>query len=376
MKIIADDKIPFLKNVLEPFIDVEYYPGNKIDSSIVRDADALIIRTRTKCNADLLDGSSVKLITTATIGFDHIDTTYCKAKGIKWTNAPGCNSGSVMQYIAAALVFWAKQNNIVLGDRTIGVVGVGNVGSKVARLAEGLGMRVLLNDPPRERVSGACGFVSLKGILRDADIITTHVPLNIQGPDRTFHLVDKDFLSKLNPGTLLINTSRGEVVNTDAILKGFSSKQPENYIFDVWENEPDINLELLENAFLASPHIAGYSADGKANGTAMSVQAISKFFGLGIDDWEPDCVPSPTDEKIELDAQGRSFQDIATEVILKTYPIMRDNEALKNRVTDFEKLRGDYPIRREFAAYTIKASNMPDDYRQRFMRLGFKLSKV
>ena len=183
MKVIIDNKIPLLQGVLEPFIDVEYYPGKEISKEKVRDADALIIRTRTKCNADLLEGTSIKFIATATIGYDHIDTEYCKSRGIAWTNAPGCNSGSVMQFIASAILTWAKEKQINIEDRVLGVVGVGNVGNKVVRLAENLGMQVLLNDPPRERTEGKCGFVSLKGILRDADIITLHVPLNPDVPE-------------------------------------------------------------------------------------------------------------------------------------------------------------------------------------------------
>lgn len=373
MKVIVDNKIPFLHGVLEPFVDVEYFPGNEINKAKVKDADALIIRTRTKCNSDLLEGSSVKFIATATIGFDHIDTDYCKSNGIVWTNAPGCNSGSVLQYIASSLLTWANNNKIYLKDRVLGVVGIGNVGSKVVSLAENLGMQVLLNDPPRERAEGKCGFVSLKGILRDADIISLHVPLNLVGVDKTFHLVNDQFLSQLNSGTLLINSSRGEVVNTDSLKKYLAKNSPEFAVLDVWENEPDIDLQLLPKLYLATPHIAGYSTDGKANGTTMSVRALSKFFDLGIDDWEPDTIPMPEDPIIEYDGMNKSYQQIITDLVLHTYEIANDSKRLKKAPENFEKFRGEYPLRREFFAYELQLKNVSEEYCRRLRRLGFKI---
>lgn len=373
MKVIADNKIPFLHGVLEPFIDVDYFPGNEIDKAKVKDADALIIRTRTKCNAELLEGSSVKFIASATIGFDHIDTEYCKSRGISWTNAPGCNSGSVMQYIASAILTWADENNINLEERVLGVVGVGNVGSKIVSLAENLGMQVLLNDPPRERNESRCGYVSLKGILRDADIISLHVPLNLQGRDKTYHLVNDDFLSRMNSGTLLINSSRGEVIDTVSLNKYIDQNLPKSVVLDVWENEPDIDSELLEKAFFATPHIAGYSADGKANGTTMSVRALSKFLNLGIDDWEPDSIPQPFELKVKYDGLNKKFQEIATDLVLHTYQINSDSEKFKIEPGNFENFRGEYPLRREFFAYELQLENVEEEFRRRLRRMGFKI---
>jgi erythronate-4-phosphate dehydrogenase len=373
MKVIADNKIPFLQGVLEPFVDVEYYPGKDIDNRKVKDADALIIRTRTKCNANLLDGTKVKFIATATIGFDHIDTEYCEAKGIAWTNAPGCNSGSVMQYIASTILSWAKDNKINIEDRVLGVVGVGNVGRKVVSLAENLGMQVLLNDPPRERAESKCGYVSLNGILRDADIISLHVPLNYNGIDKTFHMVDDNFLSQLNNGTLLINSSRGKVVNTASLKKFMAKNSPEYTVLDVWENEPDLDLQLLKEVFYATPHIAGYSTDGKANGTTMSVQAISKFFDLGIDDWEPDSIPLPKNSLIEYDGLNKNFQQIVTDLVLNTYQIQTDSDGLKSNPENFENFRGDYRLRREFFAFKLQLENVAEEFRRRLRRLGFKI---
>ncbi len=373
MKVICDDKIPFLRGVLEPFIDVEYYPGGEIDNEKIKDAQALIIRTRTKCNAELLEGTSIRFIATATIGYDHIDTAYCKLKGIAWTNAPGCNSGSVMQYIASAILTWAQEQQINIENRVLGVVGVGNVGNKVVRLAENLGMHVLLNDPPRERNEGKCGFVSLKGILRDADIISLHVPLNPEGIDKTYHLVDNEFLSHVNKESLLINSSRGEVVKTVSLKNSMIQGSPAYTIMDVWEDEPKIDADLLDMAYLSTSHIAGYSADGKANGTTMAVQALSKFFNLGIDDWEPDTLPEPEESLIAYNGINKSFQQIVTDLVLHTYQIRADSNRLKALPENFEFFRGDYPLRREFFAYELQLEHVKEDYQRRLRRLGFKI---
>lgn len=372
MKVIADDKIPFLRGVLEPFLDIEYVPGKDISREMLHEVDALLIRTRTRCNKELLEGTSVSFIATATIGYDHIDTDYCKKQGITWTNAPGCNSGSVLQYVASALLLYSKQNNIDLSQRVMGVVGVGNVGSKIVKLAEILGMQVILCDPPRARREGACGFMSLEGIKREADIISMHVPLNLVGEDITHHLVDDNFLTKLNDDTLLINSSRGEVVSTESLKRELRQKKLTS-IIDVWENEPTIDSELLDLAYIATPHIAGYSADGKANGTQMSVQALSRFFNLGLDNWEPDEIPLPDSSEIHCNGLNKSFQEILTEVVLQTYDITIDNSWLRNDIGRFELYRSNYPIRREFRAFKIKCPNIKDDDKKKLRKLGFKI---
>ncbi len=374
MKIVADDKIPFLKGVFEPFADVEYLPGSAIERNHLMDADALIVRTRTKCNEQLLTGTKVKFIATATIGYDHIDTTWCQANGIAWTNAPGCNSGSVYQYIASVLVTLAAKHNFSLSDRTLGVIGVGNVGKKIVRLAEHLGMQVLLNDPPRARKEGICGFISLDGILRDCDIITCHVPLITEGEDKTYHLIDEKFLCKVNKGTILINSSRGEVVDTTALRNHLVNPvRLSGAVLDVWENEPNIDLELLLKVDIATPHIAGYSADGKVNGTAMSVQAISRFFNLPLKMWVPEEIPVPEQSEVIVDCSGRSVQDIITEAVLFTYNVMEDNNRLRQSVETFEKQRGNYPLRREFRAFSIKLINPHSGVDQKLKNLGFQL---
>ena len=372
MRIIADNKIPFLKGVLEAFAEVVYAPGNEISAAMVKDADALIIRTRTKCNAGLLDGSKVKFIATATIGFDHIDTDFCASKGIEWTNAPGCNSGSVMQYIAAVLAHLSNKYFFKYSEKTIGIVGVGNVGSKVARLASLLGMKVLLNDPPRERKEGKGEFVSLKNIQEEADIITFHVPLNKSGADKTHHLFSEDFLDKLKAGTIIINTSRGEVVSNVSLKQALKENKIKAAVLDVWENEPEIDNELLLLVDIGTPHIAGYSADGKAMGTAMSVQALSRFFNLNLNNWFPENIPSPKNETIKINGEGLTTREVINEAILRTYNILKDDETLRNSVSTFEKQRGDYPIRREFNAFRINLINDDKNNLNILRQLGFK----
>jgi len=339
----------------------------------VREADALITRTRTICNEQLLAGSKVRFIATATIGFDHIDTGYCDKAGICWTNAPGCNAGSVEQYIAAALVTWALENGIKLREQTIGIVGVGNVGSKVARFCEILGMKVLLNDPPRERIEGKSKFVSLETIQKEADIITFHVPLNLTGEDATFHMVNQSFLSGLRKTPLLINSCRGEVNDTLAVINSIKSNTLSSYIVDCWENEPGINQGLLDLCFLGTPHIAGYSRDGKANGTMMSVQAISRFFHLGIDNWKPAGVELPGNPFIEMEGTHKDEESILAEAILGTYDMKADDRALRESPALFEKLRGDYPVRREFPFYRVKAQNISAGIREKLEQIGFNV---
>jgi erythronate-4-phosphate dehydrogenase len=373
MKIIIDDKIPYIKGAFEKVAEVVYLPGSKTTSEVVKDAHAIVTRTRTICNEKLLAGSSVKFIATATIGYDHIDTDYCDVNGIKWTNAPGCNSKSVEQYIASALMVLAEKRDWNLNEKTIAVVGVGNVGSKVARICQLLGMRVLLNDPPRERAEGKEKFVSMETILHEADVITLHVPLNINGEDATFHLGNELFFSKLNKNPVLINSCRGEVVETNAVKKALKGSQISDFICDCWENEPEIDLELLSLTTIATPHIAGYSKDGKAQGTLMSVQAISKFFGLGLEDWQPKGIEAPNEPEFEIDANGLTEQQLLAKAILHTYDIRADDKAFRENTDLFEQLRGDYPTRREFPAFTIKVNNVDINTVNTLRKLGFKV---
>ncbi len=374
MKIIIDDKIPYIKGALEPFAEVVYLPGNKTTAEVVKDADALIMRTRTKCNKEILEGSAVKFIATATIGFDHIDTEYCRSAGIEWTNAPGCNAESVNQYISSALFSYSMRKRFDLKDKTIGIVGVGQVGSRVAKTCKIIGMKVLLNDPPRERKEGHSKFVSLKTIQEQADIITFHVPLNMVDEDATFHLANEYFLQKLKNKPLIINSCRGEIFDSEAVYNAKEAGEISGFIIDCWENEPELDLDLLEQSEYGTPHIAGYSKDGKANGTKMSVQAVSRFFNLGIDNWQPTEVELPENTEIEIDGNQRREYSVLAEAILSTYDIETDDETLKEAPHLFEKLRGDYAVRREFDSYIIKAKNIKKATVEKLIKLGFNIS--
>ena len=373
MKIVADDKIPFLKGVLEPFADVIYLPGKQIDRKSLKDADALLTRTRTKCNSSLLKGTAVKFIGTATIGYDHIDTEFCRKNDITWTNAPGCNSSSVQQYIAAALLRISGKFKYKLKNKTIGIVGVGNVGSKVEKLARILEMNVLLNDPPRARKEGENGFVSLDQLLIESDIVTAHVPLNLTGEDKTYHLFDEKSFGMMRRGTWFINSSRGEVIDTAALKNAVDSGKLMGTVADVWENEPDIDLELLGKAYLSTPHIAGYSTDGKANGTSMAINSLCKFFNLPLNNWYPDTVPDPAVPVILLDCKGKTDEDVLREAVLHTYNIDDDSIRLKQSPAEFEKQRGDYPLRREFPAYTVIVKGGTRNTRMMLKGMGFKV---
>jgi erythronate-4-phosphate dehydrogenase len=373
MKFIIDDKIPYIQGALEPFGEVLYLSGPKTTSEIAKDADAIITRTRTMCNEALLAGSTVKMIATATIGFDHIDTSYCERVGIHWTNAPGCNSKSVEQYIASALFVLAGEKGFELKGKTIGVVGVGQVGSKVARVCEVLGMKVLLNDPPRAREEGLANFCSLEKIKAEADIITLHVPLNLHGEDATFHLADNRFFHSLKRNPILINSCRGEVLDTQAAKQAVLEKRISGMVVDCWENEPMLDLELLKLVDLATPHIAGYSKDGKANGTSMSIQALSRFFGLGIDDWTAKQIELPENTLIELDGAFLTDEAILAKAVLATYDIRVDDAALRRKPELFEKWRGDYPVRREFPVYSIRCRNVSKETQVKLKSLGFNL---
>jgi erythronate-4-phosphate dehydrogenase len=357
VKIVADDKIPFLRGALEPWAEVIYLPGKEITHAAVKDADAMLIRTRTKCNEQLLRDSKVRFIGTATIGYDHIDTDYCENNGIFWTNAPGCNSSSVRQYIASALLNLAHDNDFDLRDKTLGIVGVGNVGSKVEMFARSLGMKVLLNDPPRAELEGRDGFEPLGTLLKEADIITVHVPLHKTGENRTFHLFDTNVFSGMKRGMWFINSSRGEVVDTVSLELALKEHKIAGAVIDVWENEPDISLNLLSKVAVGTPHIAGYSTDGKANGTSMVVRSLAEFSGLPLADWYPCNVPEPEASSIEIDCAGKSFNDIIRTAVLHTYDVKSDDRNLRALPSGFENQRGLYPVRREFTSFSLKLRN-------------------
>ena len=253
MRIIADTNIPFLKGVLEPYAEVVYLDGRAIDRAAMQDADALIIRTRTKCNEATLQGSRVQFIASATIGMDHIDLPWCKEHGIEVQNAEGCNAGGVADYVFSALYGIASRRAIKLDEAVIGIVGVGNVGLKVEYMARTLGFKVLLNDPPRAAKEGPEGFVELDELLEKSNIVTMHVPLD----ETTRNMADDRFFAKMRPGTIFINASRGEVVDESALLH--ARPKLAALVLDTWCNEPNVNPNLIDICDIATPHIAGYS---------------------------------------------------------------------------------------------------------------------
>ena len=344
MKVVIDEKIPYLVEALEAMgCSVKALPGAAICKEDVADAEALFVRTRTKCDAALLDGSKVRFIGTATIGYDHIDTSYCSNSGIRWTNAAGCNAGAVLQYIQSVLYAWSLDKGVVLSGLVLGVVGVGEIGSRVAAWAVSIGMKVLQNDPPRE-ACGEKGFVSLSELAEKCDIITFHPSLNKEGAFPSYHLADEAFFASLKRCRLLINASRGPVVDNVALYKALSSGSLCDAVLDVWENEPEIDRILLNKVYLATPHIAGYSAEGKMNATRMVLEAFARFTGYeGV----LPILSLPVPANADIVASDES------EALLKIYSPKTDSMALKQTPSLFEKLRNEYVLRREPSSYNV-----------------------
>ena len=328
MTIVLDSNIPYLVVAVQnawPSVDIFPMKPEEIDASAVREADVLVVRTRTKVDKSLLRGSKVRLVCTATIGFDHIDTAYCEANGIQWMSCPGCNAQAVCDYIEEAINEYLTAEGGLSAKRSfseavfqqrglcIGVVGVGHVGSLVAKMAERKGFRVLLNDPPKGIGN------SLDEIAKNSDIVTFHVPFTRHGDFPTYHLCDEAFLNNCKPDALIINAARGGVVDEQALLR---SGHP--YILDTWENEPDMDTAVLAHARLASMHIAGYSVQGKCNATQMCLDAIAGTFGF---------------PKIILTLPKTTQGDSAPGWL------SRVSNALKARPDQFETLRKNYPLR-------------------------------
>lgn len=340
LKIVADKAIPFLEGVFDPYADMTYLPGDKIGPEDVKDADVLMVRTRTKCNADLLDGSKVKFIATATIGTDHIDFPYCDSKGIVVRNAPGCNAGGVMEYVFSALYGLASRKSISLQGDTIGIIGVGHVGSLIERMGRALGFKILKCDPPRAEAEGSFGFCDLEYLLQNSQIVTLHVPLD----ETTRGMANSEFFSLMQPGAFFINAARGEVVCDDALKAAIPKLGP--VIIDTWNHEPDIDLDLMDKVAIATPHIAGYSYQGKQNGTAAAVRAVAHYFGITeLYEFFPK-TDLPENEAVKLDLKGLNQGEIAS-VLQYNYPIFTDDFMLRLNPENFDKLRSEYNYRRE-----------------------------
>lgn len=333
MKIVLDDKIPYIREAIAQLgVKAIYKRGADITADDVRDADALVVRTRTRCNRDLLEGSRVRFVATATIGFDHLDTAYLERAGISWVNCPGCNAASVRQYMHSVLLLLQRDFGVELNAATtLGVVGCGHVGSLVAALGRELGVRVIVCDP----FIADPTFVTMRQIECEADIITFHVPLTHTAPYPTFHLADERFFLRLQRRPFIVNTSRGDVVDNDALLRALQEKRIRQAVIDTWENEPHVNLDLLNKVYIGTPHIAGYSADGKVNADNMVIAALCEFFHLD----NPGLITPPS--------LPNDF--VYTGDPLQLYNPLTDSQHLKDRPETFEQLRGDYPLRREKA---------------------------
>lgn len=349
IQIIAEASIPYLRGVIEQLGQVTYLPSHEFTAQNISNADWLIIRSITKCHKSLLQGSQVKLITTATIGFDHIDTKYCESEGIKWANAPGCNAEAVGQYFGASMALLHQETGFQTKGKTLGIVGVGHVGKVVERYGRALGMKVLLNDPPRERSEGPAGFTSLQKIAEDADVITFHVPLTYDGPNATYHLCNREFISQLKKKPIIINACRGAVTDTQALIRGLENNIIHKVIIDCWENEPHISDELLQKTWLGTPHIAGFSKQGKANGARKCVEEGIRFFRLNSDAAKSMYPTPPENSLLHLSPSTAPLM----EALIKTLNLREVDTLLRSGLYDFEALRRSYNLPHEPSSYTL-----------------------
>ena len=377
MKIVADANIPLLEEAFGPLGDVVALGADEITPDRVADADALLVRSVTRVDARLLDGSRVRFVATATIGLDHIDQDGLASRGIGFASAQGSNARSVAEYVLAALAVLAARRGVRMTEQVLGIVGVGNVGGRLARMAEGLGMTVLRNDPPLARRTGDPRYAPLDA-LAGADVVTFHVPLAREGPDATFHMINEPLLARLKRGVTVINTSRGAVADTGALKAAIGSGRLGPVVLDVWEHEPAIDAELLARVDLATPHVAGYSYDGKVNGTRMVLAALCRHFGLERD-WDPaPRMPRPPCPHVALPA-GLTVDEAVRRAMLAAYDIEADDARLREmlrmpadgRGGYFTSLRRAYPVRREFPETTVELPAPDPDVEAALRALGF-----
>lgn len=373
MRIVADENIPYVREAFGGLGEVVTAAGRAMTADLVRDADVLLVRSVTRVNEALLAESRVRFVGTATIGTDHVDQAYLAGRGIRFAAAPGSNANSVAEYVTAALLVLAGRGGWALAGRRMGVIGVGNVGRRVVGKARALGMEPILNDPPLGRATGDARYRSLAEAL-EADVVTLHVPLTREGPDATYHMVNDGFLSQLRPGAVLINTSRGAVAETPALHRALDAGRLGAVVLDVWEHEPAIDASLVARADLATAHIAGYSFDGKVNGTVMLHEALCAFLERPVE-WSPS-LPAPPVPRVEVTAEG---EEGLRQAVLAVYDIERDDADLR-RVADlpveergpyFDRLRRDYPHRREFGGTVVEA---PAGLGPILAGLGFRLA--
>ena len=357
MKIVADVNIPFVKECFSSLGQVEVCSGRQLTAAQVAEADVLLVRSVTKVDQALLSGSRVKFVATATIGTEHVDTAYLAAEGIGFASAPGSNANSVAEYIVAALLTLGKKYKFELAGKSIGVVGVGNVGSRVAQKCAALGLRVLLNDPPLKRKTGDEKYRPLSD-LYGCDFVTFHTPLTKEGQDKSYHLADTAFFSAIKKGGFFLNAARGGCHDTEALKQAMAAGKLGGVVLDVWEKEPNIDADLLRKVDLSTPHIAGYSFDGKVAGLLMIYRAVCTHFGLTGSHSEADFLPAPKVPQITItpDQLGGGIERLVHQTVQQVYVINRDDfntreilqQAPEQRGAFFDHLRKDYPQRREF----------------------------
>jgi erythronate-4-phosphate dehydrogenase len=378
MRIVVDKNNPRVADAFQQFGDVRALSTREINRESVRDADILIVRSETKVTKELLQGSSVRFVGTATIGTDHIDIDYLRANGIGFASAPGSNANSVAEYIVAALLTLAQRKRFDVEGKTIGVVGVGNVGIKVVRNAKALGMRVLQNDPPLSRTTGNSSFLPLEDLM-DADIITLHVPLTKTGEDRTYHLFDSSRINMMKKGAILINTARGGVVDSAGLADALARRHLSGVVLDVWEGEPAIDVELLKKIDIATSHIAGYSFDGKLAAVTMMYAAACKFFRQACK-WTPEkSFPKPRVKRMVVSETGDSRDETLRSIISRCYDIECDDRLLRGIgsvpgdgvQSYFARLRAEYGVRREFHTTTVEVPSSLDEMCVILTALGF-----
>ncbi|MBN2019576.1 MAG: 4-phosphoerythronate dehydrogenase PdxB [Sedimentisphaerales bacterium] len=379
MKIVADENIPFVKECFSSIGEVAMLSGRKITPETIADADCLLVRSITPVNEKLLAKSKVKFVATATIGFEHVALDYLNKRGIGFASAPGSNANSVADYLVAALLSVGEKHKMTLEGKFIGVVGVGNVGSRVEKKCRAMGMNVLLNDPPLARQTGDSKYRPLHELL-DCDFITLHTPLTREGEDKTFHLANEKFFNSLKTGCVFINTSRGAVHDTAALKAAINSKKLSAVILDVWENEPDIDCELLRLVDISTPHIAGYSLDGKIAGLIMIYNAACRHFGLKPTHKIEDFLPPSTVPQIVIDKTGDDKQALLHEIVQQVYAINRDDFNTREialapparRGKFFDDLRKNYPVRREFQNTTVILKQYSQILYSLLTGIGFK----
>ncbi len=364
MKIIADANIPFVAECFSSIGQVEVVPGREIAPAVVADADILLVRSVTPVDLKLLADSKVRFVATATIGFDHVDVDFLRCHNIGFASAPGSNANSVAEYIVAAMLEVGQKHNIALGGKSIGIIGVGNVGSRVAVKALALGMKVYLNDPPLQRESGDAKYLPLEKLF-DCDFVTVHTPLTLEGIDKTFHLADAKFFKSLKAGCVFFNTARGGVVETAALKAAIKFGRLKAVVLDVWEDEPDINTELLEMVDIGTPHIAGYSFDGKVAGMIMIYKSACEYFGLDRKFDIASFLPEPAVPVLKINPKLAGEQDMLRGAVKEIYDIRRDDSNLRGvlsmplgkKCATFDRLRRDYPVRREFQNTQVKIAD-------------------